>query len=97
MLKRLLRPPQSVIDTAPMYGRAEAVLGQLLGEAGTAPAAFIATEIWTRGKAEGRAQSGNSFRLLGRSVIDLVQVHNLLDHAAHRETLQALKHEGRVR
>lgn len=94
---KLLQQPQSVIDTSPMYGRAEAVLGQLLREAATASRAFVATKVWTRGKAEGRAQIENSFRLLGREVLDLVQVHNLLDYATQLETLQALKREGRVR
>lgn len=96
-LKLLLQQPQRVIDTSPMYGRAEAVLGQLLGQVDTASTAFVATKVWTRGKAEGRAQIENSFRLLGRGTLDLVQVHNLLDYAAHLETLQALKREGRVR
>jgi aryl-alcohol dehydrogenase-like predicted oxidoreductase len=96
-LKRLLEQPRSVIDTSPMYGRAEAALGRLLGEADPTHQSFIATKVWTRGEREGRAQIDASFRLLGRDVIDLFQIHNLLDYATHLPTLQALKREGRIR
>jgi aryl-alcohol dehydrogenase-like predicted oxidoreductase len=86
-----------VIDTSPMYGRAEAVLGQLLAQADPQHRSFIATKVWTRGRKEGLAQIEDSFRLLGRDTLDLVQIHNLLDYEAHLPTLQALKREGRIR
>ena len=96
-LKRLLGQPRSVIDTSPMYGRAEAALGRLLKDADRNRQSFLATKVWTRGQREGRAQIGTSFERLGRDVIDLFQIHNLLDYATHLPTLQALKREGRIR
>ncbi|MBL8297594.1 MAG: aldo/keto reductase [Rhodanobacteraceae bacterium] len=96
-LQRLLEQPRSVIDTSPMYGRAEAALGRLLEVADTKQQSFIATKVWTNGQRQGRAQIDASFRQLGRDVIDLLQVHNLLDYPTHLPTLQALKREGRIR
>lgn len=96
-LKHLLGQPRSVIDSSPMYGRAEAALGRLLIPADPQRQSFIATKVWTRGQREGRAQIETSFQRLGREVIDLFQVHNLLDYATHLPTLQALKREGRIR
>lgn len=96
-LQRLINQPRRVIDTSPMYGRAEAALGRLLSTVDTQRQSFIATKVWTTGAKEGRAQIEQSFRLLGRDVIDLMQVHNLLDYATHLATLQSLKREQRIR
>src|SRR2546423_4571578 len=65
-----------VIDTSPMYGRAEAAVGAL---APRVRGAFVATKVWTRGRAAGVAQMEESLRLLRRESVDLIQVHNLLD------------------
>lgn len=82
-----------VIDSSPMYGRAEAVAGELLGELGVS--AFVATKVWTRGKERGISEMERSIALLGH--VDLMQVHNLLDVQTHLATLRAWKAEGRVR
>lgn len=81
-----------VIDSSPMYGRAEAAVGALRERV---PDAFIATKVWTRGRAEGVAQMETSERLMGR--IDLMQVHNLVDWRTHLATLRAWKESGRIR
>jgi diketogulonate reductase-like aldo/keto reductase len=60
-------------------------------------AAFIATKVWTRGRKDGIAQMEESFRRLRTDLIDLMQVHNLLDWRVHLETLRAWKKEGRIR
>lgn len=85
-----------VIDTSPMYGRAEAALGELLPDAAAAPA-FIATKVWTQGRSQGIAQMENSFRLLRRASLDLMQVHNLVDWRTHVPTLREWKASGRIR
>jgi diketogulonate reductase-like aldo/keto reductase len=85
------------IDTSPMYGRAEAVVGELLEPIDREHSAFIATKVWTSGADAGRRQIENSFRLLRRKTIDLIQVHNLLDADAHLSTLLQMKRDGRVR
>ena len=87
----------SVIDTSPMYGAAEAVIGSLLAASGSRSKAFIATKVWTSGRDSGIAQMQASMRLLRTDRVDLMQVHNLVDWRAHLPTLQAWKAEGRIR
>jgi aryl-alcohol dehydrogenase-like predicted oxidoreductase len=86
-----------VIDSSPMYGRAEAVTGDLLAEAGWRPRAFLATKVWTSGRDAGIAQMRRSAELLRTDVIDLMQIHNLLDWATHLPTLRRMKDEGKIR
>lgn len=87
----------SLIDTSPMYGFSEYVLGKLLPEIQRRQALFTATKVWTEGRLAGIEQMQESQRLLGVSVIDLIQVHNLVDWRTHLETLKAWKEEGRIR
>jgi diketogulonate reductase-like aldo/keto reductase len=97
VLRILFEAGGSVIDTSPMYGSAEAVVGDLLAAAGTRSKAFIATKVWTSGHDSGIAQMRQSMRLLKTDRIDLMQIHNLLDWRAHLPTLRAWKAEGRIR
>jgi diketogulonate reductase-like aldo/keto reductase len=87
----------SVIDSSPMYGKAEGVVGDLLAAAGSRDKAFLATKVWTSGREAGIAQMTESLRLLRTSRIDLMQIHNLLDWQTHLPTLRAWKKEGRIR
>jgi diketogulonate reductase-like aldo/keto reductase len=84
----------TLIDASPMYGRAEDVVGALTEGANDL---FIATKVWTSGRAAGVAQMETSMRRLRRSMIDLMQVHNLVDAKTHLATLRAWKEEARVR
>jgi diketogulonate reductase-like aldo/keto reductase len=91
-----------VIDSSPMYGRAEGVVGDLLSaRAAThkpaAPGPFLATKVWTTGRAEGEAQMRRSMKLMRTERMDLMQVHNLVDWRTHLETLRAWKKQGLVR
>lgn len=97
VLAALFASGGSVIDSSPMYGRAEAVAGELLAESKTHPKAFIATKVWTRGREAGIAQMRDSFRLLRSEPIDLMQIHNLLDWKVHLPTLREWKKAGRIR
>lgn len=97
VLAALFKTGGSVIDSSPMYGRAEGVVGDLLAEGGTRDKAFIATKVWTTGKEAGIAQMRQSMRLLRSERIDLMQIHNLLDWQTHLPTLRAWKAEGRLR
>ena len=97
VLRALFAAGGSVIDSSPMYGRAEATTGELLAAMGGRPKAFIATKVWTRGRADGLRQINESLRLLGADPIDLMQVHNLLDWRTHLQTLRELKAAGRIR
>ncbi|GAB3774645.1 aldo/keto reductase [Ramlibacter monticola] len=87
----------TVVDSSPMYGKAEAAVGQAVEEAGLQGQVFLATKVWTRGRAPGLRQMEDSLRLLRTQRIDLVQVHNLLDWASHLATLRQWKEAGRVR
>ena len=97
VLKTLFEAGGSVIDTSPMYGAAEGVVGDLLAASGTRDKAFIATKVWTSGRDRGIAQMRESLRLLRTDRIDLMQIHNLVDWRTHLPTLRAWKAEGRIR
>lgn len=97
VLKVLFEAGGSVIDSSPMYGKAEGVVGDLLAQAGTRDKAFLATKVWTSGREAGIAQMNDSFRLFRTDKIDLLQIHNLLDWQTHLPTLRAWKKEGRIR
>lgn len=86
-----------LIDSSPMYGRAEERVGDILARIRAQSPIFLATKIWTRGQAAGRAQLADSHRLMRARTLDLVQVHNLLDLDAHLATLRAAKEEGTIR
>ena len=85
-----------VIDSSPMYGKAEGLVGSLLAAMPGVPKPFLATKVWTSGRREGAAQMERSLKLLGSPRIDLMQVHNLLDWRVHLATLEAWKVEGRL-
>jgi diketogulonate reductase-like aldo/keto reductase len=87
----------SVIDSSPMYGSSEEVVGDLLAAGGLRDEAFIATKVWTNGRQAGIDQMQRSMELLQASRIDLMQVHNMIDARAHLPTLRAWKTEGRIR
>jgi diketogulonate reductase-like aldo/keto reductase len=86
-----------VVDSSPMYGRAEATVGRLLATDARRASAFIATKVWIRGREAGEAQMRESMRRLGVGRLDLMQVHNLVDTATHWPLLQEWQAQGRVR
>jgi len=73
-----------VIDSSPMYGRSESVVGELWAQSGLQGHFFLATKVWTRGREEGGRQMRESMRRLRiRGALDLMQVHNLVDVETH--------------
>jgi aryl-alcohol dehydrogenase-like predicted oxidoreductase len=86
-----------VIDTSPMYGRAEEVIGDLTAALGIRDKVFLATKVWTRGKENGIKSMERSMTLLRAKRIDLMQVHNLVDVQTQLETLREWKSQGRIR
>jgi diketogulonate reductase-like aldo/keto reductase len=97
VLKVLFAAGGSVIDTSPMYGAAERVVGNLLAQTRNRFRAFFATKVWASGKQAGLDQINRSFELLQDRRIDLIQVHNLLDWKVQLSTLRDLKSAGRIR
>ena len=87
----------TMVDSSPMYGRAEEVVGDLSVELGLQDALFLATKVWTEGRDAGIRQMERSMRLLRTNRIDLMQVHNLVDTRTHLETLAAWKTQQRIR
>ncbi|MEO7425626.1 MAG: aldo/keto reductase [Fibrobacteria bacterium] len=86
-----------MVDSSPMYGRSEKVIGDLITEQGLKGKLFLATKVWTSGQAEGRRQMEDSFRKLGTGIMDLMQVHNLVDVGTQLATLREWKAAGRIR
>jgi diketogulonate reductase-like aldo/keto reductase len=86
----------TLIDSSPMYGAAEEVVGELLRATRHGPV-FAATKVWTDGKQAGVEQMERSRGLWGVPRLDLMQIHNLRDWRVHLETLKAWKAEGRIR
>jgi aryl-alcohol dehydrogenase-like predicted oxidoreductase len=97
VLDRLFEKGGTLIDSSPMYGRAEQTTGELLSIHQPRSPAFLATKVWTRGREEGIAQMEQSFSLLQTERIDLMQIHNLLDWQTHLPTLREWKEQGRIR
>lgn len=97
VLRTLLAKGGSVVDSSPMYGRSEAVVGDLSTELKLNDKLFIATKVWTNGKENGIRQMNESFRLLRREKIELMQVHNLTDWETHIKTLRDWKEQGKIK
>ena len=85
-----------VVDSSPMYGSAEEVVGELLGRGRKREQAFVATKVWTTGQRAGIEQMERSMRLLQCRHIDLMQVHNLVDWQTHLATLREWKAQQRI-
>lgn len=86
-----------LVDSSPMYGRSEYVLGDLAAQLAVRDRLFIATKVWTTGRRAGVEQMEDSLRKLRADPIDLMQVHNLVDADTHLATLRDWKRSGRVR
>ncbi|HVS31485.1 MAG TPA: aldo/keto reductase [Thermoanaerobaculia bacterium] len=86
-----------VIDSSPMYGNSERVVGDIASKLGVRSKLFVATKVWTSGKAAGIAQMEESEAKLKAKPIDLMQVHNLVDADTHLATLDAWKKQKRIR
>ena len=87
----------ALIDSSPMYGSSETVIGGLLKTTKFNNSLFAATKVWTDGKQSGIRQMKESMRLWGVQKFDLMQIHNLRDWKIHLETLTNWKEQGKVR
>lgn len=87
----------SLLDTSPMYNRSEKVIGDVIESGSKRDKLFLATKVWTDGKASGLQQMRRSAELMQTDVIDLMQVHNLRDTALHMESIRELQDENKIR
>lgn len=97
VLQKLMESYATVVDSSPMYGASEKVVGELSQELKINNKLFVATKVWTTGEDSGIKQMNTSFSLLKREVIDLMQIHNLVDWQAHLKTLRQWKEQGKIR
>jgi aryl-alcohol dehydrogenase-like predicted oxidoreductase len=97
VLRRFVALGGRVVDSSPMYGQAESVVGDLAAELGLHSSLFVATKVWTSGREAGVAQMERSLKRLRVARLDLMQVHNLVDWQTHLRTLRDWKAAGRVR
>lgn len=95
VLERFFAGGGRLVDSSPMYGHAEAVMGELLAR--PEPRLFSATKVWTGIAGYGPTQMERSLGLWRLPRVDLMQVHNLLAWRAHLKTLRAWKDQGRAR
>jgi diketogulonate reductase-like aldo/keto reductase len=87
----------ALIDSSPMYGSSEEVIGEGLKKIKNKDKLFAATKVWILGKKSGIQQMETSRKLWGVPRFDLMQIHNMLDWETHWETLREWKMQGRVR
>jgi diketogulonate reductase-like aldo/keto reductase len=97
VVKALLAAGARVIDSSPMYGRAEQVTGDVLDQIGAVGKPFLATKVWTSGKQAGITQMQRSLARMRTKRMDLMQIHNLLDYKSHLPTLREWKQAGTIR
>jgi aryl-alcohol dehydrogenase-like predicted oxidoreductase len=97
VLREFVRFHGKVIDSSPMYGNSESVVGDLAAELGVRQQLFLATKVWTSGRDAGVRQMEESFRRLRTPVMDLIQVHNLVDWRTQLNTVRRWKEQGKIR
>ena len=97
VLTGLVEGGARLVDSSPMYGQSERVVGELAAGLNLHPRLFLATKVWTTGRTEGIRQMEASMQKLQTETLDLMQVHNLVDVETHLDTLQGWKQDGRVR
>ena len=86
-----------LVDSSPMYGSAQAVIGKLIKNISNDQNLFSATKVWTDGEKAGIEQMEKSRQLWGVKRFDLMQIHNLRDWEVHYKTLTKMKAEGKIR
>ena len=97
VLSMLVNKGASVIDSSPMYGASETVVGDLSSELKIRDKLFLATKVWTTGKDAGIRQMNESFQKMKTTTMDLMQVHNLTDVHTHLKTLREWKAQKKIR
>jgi len=97
IVKSMIEKGASLIDSSPMYNRAENVVGDIIKTSRNRDKLFLATKVWTNGKAAGERQMRASSERMNAGVMDLMQVHNLRDTDEHLATIRDWQAEGRIR
>ena len=96
IIEVLLNHGGSLVDTSPMYGQSEDLLGQILDDYPRRNELFLATKVWTKGKTEGEQQISESFTKMNTAKMELIQIHNLVDWKTQIKTLRQMKESGEI-
>jgi diketogulonate reductase-like aldo/keto reductase len=97
VLRLFVQNGGALVDSSPMYGSSESVVGDLAAGLRITSRLFMATKVWTSGREAGIRQMEESMRRMKVTRMDLMQIHNLLDWHTHLKTLQEWKASGRIR
>ena len=97
VLSAWVKSGAKVVDSSPMYGRSEEVIGDLANSLQLRPKLFLATKVWAQGRQAGIESMDRSFARFKTNRIDLMQVHNLVDVQTHLQTMRDLWSVGRFR
>ena len=102
VLARFVKAGGQMVDSSPMYGSSESVVGDLVADLGVEKSLFLATKVWTSGREAGIRQMEESMRRMrtltqNHRAMDLMQVHNLTDVKTQLKTLREWKEQGRIR
>jgi diketogulonate reductase-like aldo/keto reductase len=97
VIQAFLERGGGMIDSSPMYGVAQDVIGRSLKRIDDHSGLFSATKVWTHGNRQGLLQMEDSRLLWGLPHFDLMQVHNLMDWQTHLPNLYAMRDEGQLR
>jgi aryl-alcohol dehydrogenase-like predicted oxidoreductase len=97
VLRLFVQHGGKLVDSSPMYGSSESVVGDVAREEKLTDRLFMATKVWTSGRDAGIGQMNESMRRMGVTRMDLMQVHNLLDLQTHAKTLRDWKAQGKIR
>ena len=96
IIEVLLNNGGSLVDTSPMYGQSEDLLGQILDDYPRRNELFLATKVWIKGKPEGEQQISESFKKMKTTKMELIQIHNLVDWKTQIKTLRQMKESGEI-
>ena len=96
IIEVLLNNGGSLVDTSPMYGQSEDLLGQILDDYPRRNELFLATKVWIKGKPEGEQQISESFKKMNTAKMELIQIHNLVDWKTQIKTLRQMKEFGEI-
>ena len=96
IIEVLLNNGGSLVDTSPMYGQSEDLLGKILDDYPRRNELFLATKVWIKGKHEGEQQISESFKKMNTAKMELIQIHNLVDWKTQIKTLRQMKESGEI-
>ena len=96
IIEVLLNNGGSLVDTSPMYGQSEDLLGQILDDYPRRNELVLATKVWIKGKPEGEQQISESFKKMNTAKMELIQIHNLVDWKTQIKTLRQMKESGEI-